>query len=267
MSAGSPSGAPICCGRSELITTWPVSASTTSTVRSLRAMASRRKLSTVTSKCTIAGLDPSGIDHRGHVGDDPLVGVRGQVRLGLVHLVRVERERRREERLLVLLQGQVGVAGALAAHGAGVLRAGRVDEAGLADPVGVELLQIAQRAVDRVQRRPAAPHPPVPVARLGVEPPVLGTVRGEQDDRTRPGEVGVEHLRLLRRVMRQIVALPGQRAGVPGEPGGDTDDQQHQCAGQTQQQRSSHSLTPSSDSCCPIGVPSLRLSPFAGEVA
>jgi hypothetical protein len=41
-----------------------VSASTTSTVRSLCAIASRRKLSRVTSKCTMPGLDPSGIGTR-----------------------------------------------------------------------------------------------------------------------------------------------------------------------------------------------------------
>jgi hypothetical protein len=47
------------------ITTWPVRASTTTTSnRSLRLAATLRKLSMVTSKCTIAGLEPSRVGIR-----------------------------------------------------------------------------------------------------------------------------------------------------------------------------------------------------------
>jgi hypothetical protein len=68
-SSGSPSGAPTCCGRRLSTTAWPVLASTTAwpvlastTAMSnwwLRVAATLRKLSMVTSKCTIARLDPS----------------------------------------------------------------------------------------------------------------------------------------------------------------------------------------------------------------
>jgi hypothetical protein len=59
---GIPSGAPTCWGRRLSSTTWPVVASTT--VMSnwwLRLAASLRKLSMVTSKWTMARLDPSGV--------------------------------------------------------------------------------------------------------------------------------------------------------------------------------------------------------------
>jgi hypothetical protein len=102
-----------------------------------------------------------------------------------------------------------------------------IDEAGLADPVGIELLEIAQRVVHGVQGRPAAPDTPIAVAGLRVELPELRAVRGQQDDRAGPREVRVEHLRLLRRVVRQVATVARQRAGVPGEPGGYPDPQQN----------------------------------------
>jgi len=151
-----------------------------------------------------------------------------------VHLIRFERERRREERVPGLVRRQVGVGGAFAPYRAGVLRTGPVDETRLADPARVELLKVGQRPVHRVQRRPATADTPVPVTGFGVELAELGTVRGQQDDGTGAREVGVEHLRLLGGVVRQRVALAGQCAGVPTEPGGHTDDQQCQCTRQYQ---------------------------------
>jgi len=81
------------------------------------------------------------------------------------------------------------------------------------------------------------------VAGLGVEPPVFGAVRREQDDRPCALEVRVEHVRLLGRGGRQLVALPVQGAGMPGEPGRDPGDQQGQRTNQDQQQRPSHGIT------------------------
>src|SRR5689334_21511932 len=56
---GSPNGAPIRCGTRELITTALLSASTTYMSRLAGPAVSLRKLSSVTSKWTIAGLDRS----------------------------------------------------------------------------------------------------------------------------------------------------------------------------------------------------------------
>ena len=64
-SAGLPSGAPMRWGWRLSITTWPVRASaTTTSKRSPRLAATLRKLSMVTSKCTIAGLEPSAVGMR-----------------------------------------------------------------------------------------------------------------------------------------------------------------------------------------------------------
>ena len=61
-SSGRPSGAPMRWGWPLSSTTWPVRASTTAmSKRLVRLAATLRKLSMVTSKCTIARLDPSAV--------------------------------------------------------------------------------------------------------------------------------------------------------------------------------------------------------------
>ena len=64
-SFGLPSGAPTRWGWRLSTTTWPVRASTTMMSKRLpRLAATLRKLSMVTSKCTIAGLEPSAVGIR-----------------------------------------------------------------------------------------------------------------------------------------------------------------------------------------------------------
>ncbi len=86
-----------------------------------------------------------GRDQGGGVGDDPLVGVRGDVRGGLVDVTLGQLHGRREEGGLRLLGRQLGGRGDLASDDPGPLGSRVVDQARLADLPGIELLQVCHR--------------------------------------------------------------------------------------------------------------------------
>ena len=89
---------------------------------------------------------PAGrVDHRGGVGDNPLVGVRGHIRRGLIDATLRQRQGRLEEGILGFLRRQLRGRGDLASNDPGPFGARVVDQAGFADPAGVELLQVLHR--------------------------------------------------------------------------------------------------------------------------
>src|SRR6185503_3364 len=77
------------------------------------------------------------------------------VRRSLVHLALREREGGREEGVARLVRRQVREVLVRTADGAGVLAAVEVDEAGLADAVGEQQLQVGEGRARRRDHRPA----------------------------------------------------------------------------------------------------------------
>src|SRR5262245_4764329 len=77
--------------------------------------------------------------------DHPLLRIRRDVWLGLVDLTGLERECRPEERIAAFVRREIMERRTNAAHVAGVLRTGLVDETGLADARRVQLLEIVKR--------------------------------------------------------------------------------------------------------------------------
>ena len=160
-----------------------------------RAAIARRKLSTVTSKCTIARLRPSacGISvafamTHSLVSGETYGAAGGPAR----SRARMSARRRRS---LLLVDRSAG-ARCRRARRARTPRRG-VDEARLADARRVQLLQVAELCVTSARLRPLAAHLLRARAGLGEHVGERGRVRGEQDDRARAREVILQRAAVL----------------------------------------------------------------------
>jgi hypothetical protein len=122
-----------------------------------------------------------------------------------VDLSLLQRERRHEERLLLLDRGEVRGRRRLAAYDPRQLLAVGVDEARLADAVRIEPLEVVEMACGIAQRAALAAHPVLTRPRLPQHAGEGGRVGGQQDVRRRPGEVAFERAAVL-------VGLRGERA-------------------------------------------------------
>ena len=187
--------------------------------------AAARKLSTVTSKCRMAGFDRSVVSRGVELEMTHSLVSGDTYGAGLVDRADGQGEGRREERVLRLVRRQVGQGGALAPHHPCDLRAGAVDEAGLPDAAGEQGLEVAEAAVDLVHQLEVTADLGDPVARQLVEVGE-GRVVGSQQ-RQGPGarEVVREDVGLLLGGVRQagverragLAALPHGRAHSGGQ--------------------------------------------------
>jgi hypothetical protein len=142
-------------------------------------------------------LAPVRLGDLGGVRDDPLLRVRRHVWAGLMRLPGTQGERRSEEDRLLLVRGEIGGARDRAADDAGELLAVGIDEAGLADALRVQLLQVAELVRDLAQAPALAPHLLLPRPRLGEHVRERRRVGLQEHDGSGAGEVVVQRAAVL----------------------------------------------------------------------